>query len=99
MIDKWSNRRLLFEGDGDFSCEKLSKGGLKGAKKYAIIKRSRRNLRLGRALLAGEKEQLMKKICYVTTVSLTVKAFILETAKYLAANTDWEITIICDGDE
>jgi len=41
----------------------------------------------------------MKKICYVTTVSLTVKAFILETAKYLAANTDWEITIICDGDE
>ncbi|MBQ8428310.1 MAG: glycosyltransferase [Clostridia bacterium] len=42
---------------------------------------------------------MKKKICYVTTVSMTLKAFVLSTAKYLAEHTDWEITMICDGDE
>lgn len=41
----------------------------------------------------------MKKICFVTTVSITLKAFILETAKYIHNNTDWDITFLCDYDE
>ncbi|MBQ9117917.1 MAG: glycosyltransferase family 4 protein [Clostridia bacterium] len=42
---------------------------------------------------------MKKKICYITTVSLTLKAFVLSVAEYLASHTDWEITMICDGDE
>lgn len=41
----------------------------------------------------------MKKICYVTTISLTLKSFVVQTAEYLKNNTDWEITMICDDDE
>lgn len=40
----------------------------------------------------------MKKICYVTTVPLTIRAFILESAKYIHENTDWDITFVCDED-
>lgn len=41
----------------------------------------------------------MKKICFITTVSITIKTFILETAKYLHENDQYEITFICDYDE
>lgn len=41
----------------------------------------------------------MKKICFITTVSLTLKTFVLETAKYIHNNTDWDITFICNDDE
>ena len=41
----------------------------------------------------------MKKICFVTTVSITLRAFVLETAKYIHENTDWDITFICNYDE
>ena len=41
----------------------------------------------------------MKKICFITTVSGTLDAFVLETAKYIHHNTDWDITFICDQDE
>lgn len=41
----------------------------------------------------------MKKICFVTTVSITLKAFVLETAKYIHENTDWDIAFICNYDE
>lgn len=40
----------------------------------------------------------MKKICYVTTVSLTVKAFFLPVFRYLREHTDWEICVICSDD-
>ena len=40
----------------------------------------------------------MKKICYVTTVPLTIRAFILESAKYIHEHTDWDITFVCDED-
>ena len=40
----------------------------------------------------------MKKICFVTTVSVTLKAFVLETAKYIHEHTDWDITFICNYD-
>lgn len=41
----------------------------------------------------------MKKICYVTTISLTLKSFVVNTAEYLKNNTDWEIVMICNDDD
>ena len=41
----------------------------------------------------------MKKICFVTTISSTLKAFVLKTAEYIHENTDWNISFICDYDE
>ena len=41
----------------------------------------------------------MKKICFITTVSLTMKAFVLETAKYLHQKGGYDITLICNNDE
>lgn len=41
----------------------------------------------------------MKKICYVTTISLTLKSFIVSSAEYLKENTDWQITMVCDDDD
>lgn len=40
----------------------------------------------------------MKKICFVTTVSLTIRAFVLPVIRYFRENTDWEITVICHED-
>lgn len=41
----------------------------------------------------------MKKICYCTTIPLTINAFILKSAEYIHENTDWDISIICSYDE
>ncbi|MGI6778253.1 MAG: glycosyltransferase family 4 protein [Acetivibrionales bacterium] len=41
----------------------------------------------------------MKKICYVTTISDTLKAFVLDSAKYLHENGNYDITFICDYDQ
>lgn len=41
----------------------------------------------------------MKKICFVTTTSATLKSFVLNFAKYLHTHTDWEISFICDTDK
>lgn len=41
----------------------------------------------------------MKKICFITTISSTIQAFILKTAKYLHENTDWDISFICSTDD
>lgn len=41
----------------------------------------------------------MKKICFITTVPITIKAFILKTANYIHENTDWDISVICSNDE
>lgn len=41
----------------------------------------------------------MKKICYCTTIPLTMEAFILKSAAYIHNNTDWDISIICSYDE
>lgn len=40
----------------------------------------------------------MKKICFVTTISLTLKTFVLEAAKYLHGTGEYEITFICSDD-
>ena len=41
----------------------------------------------------------MKKICFVTTISGTIRSFILKTAIYLHENTDWDISFICNYDK
>lgn len=40
----------------------------------------------------------MKKICMITTVSLTMKSFVLETAKHLHNKCGYNITLICNND-
>jgi len=39
----------------------------------------------------------MKKICIITTISGTLEAFVLETAKLLHKEEGYEITLICDN--
>lgn len=41
----------------------------------------------------------MKKICICTTVSITMKAFVVETAKYLHTHCGYDITLICNKDD
>ena len=42
---------------------------------------------------------MRKKICFVTTVSATIKAFLLDFAQYLVENCDFDVTFICGRDE
>lgn len=41
----------------------------------------------------------MKKICIITTVSDTLKSFVLEFAQYMYSHGDYDITFICNRDE
>ena len=41
----------------------------------------------------------MKKICYCTTVPITIGSFILKSAEFIHENTDWDISFISDYDE
>lgn len=41
----------------------------------------------------------MKKICFVTTISLTLRMFVLKTAEYIHENSDWDISFICSNDD
>ena len=41
----------------------------------------------------------MYKICIVTTVSITLKAFVLDLAKLMADSGDFEVHFVCDNDE
>ena len=41
----------------------------------------------------------MTKICFVTTISMTLKAFVLDCAKYLHETGEFEVYFICDNDE
>lgn len=40
----------------------------------------------------------MKKICICTTVSITMKTFVLETAKYLHTTEGYDVTLVCNDD-
>lgn len=40
----------------------------------------------------------MKKICFISTIPLTLKTFVLKTAIYLHEHTDWDISFICSED-
>jgi len=41
----------------------------------------------------------MKKICMITTVSVTLKSFVVDTAIHLHDNCGYDVTLICDKDE
>lgn len=41
----------------------------------------------------------MKKICICTTVSITMKTFVIPMAKYLYEKCGYDITLICNNDE
>lgn len=41
----------------------------------------------------------MKKVCFITTISTTIKSFIFDFAKYMHENGDYDITFICNKDE
>ena len=42
---------------------------------------------------------MRKKICFVTTVSITVKSFLIDFAHYLTQKRDYDVTFICNTDE
>lgn len=42
---------------------------------------------------------MRKKICFVTTVSITVKSFLIDFADYLTQNREYDVTFICDNDD
>lgn len=44
-------------------------------------------------------KERMKKICFVTTISGTLRSFVVGTAEYLHQNAGYDITFICDDDE
>ena len=39
------------------------------------------------------------KICFITTIFPTLKAFVLNTAEYIHTHTDWDISFICSPDD
>lgn len=41
----------------------------------------------------------LKKICFISTIPITLNAFVLKAAEYIHENTDWDISFICDYDE
>lgn len=41
----------------------------------------------------------MVKICFLTTISATLKAFVMDFAKYLHETGEFEVYFICDNDE
>lgn len=50
-------------------------------------------------MLAHQQRKSMIKICFVTTVSITFKSFLLDFAKYLTENDDYDVTFICNDDD
>lgn len=39
---------------------------------------------------------MSRKVCYITTLPITLKAFVVKSAIYNKKNRDWDITFICD---
>lgn len=42
---------------------------------------------------------MRKKICFVTTISLTIKSFLVDLGRYLSENENYDVTFICNTDE
>ena len=42
---------------------------------------------------------MRKKICFVTTISASIKSFLLPLAKHMAENDNYDVTFVCDYDE
>ena len=41
----------------------------------------------------------MKRICFVTTVSITIKSFLIDFARHLTTSEDYDVTFICSTDD
>lgn len=41
----------------------------------------------------------MKRICFITTISKTIQSFLLNLAKYLIEDGNYDVTFICDKDD
>ena len=41
----------------------------------------------------------MIKICFVTTLSITIKSFLIDFANYLVESGNFDVTFICNDDE
>ena len=41
----------------------------------------------------------MKKICFVTTIPLTIKSFLLGLTKHLIEKENYDVTFMCNDDE
>ena len=41
----------------------------------------------------------MKRICFVTTLSGTIKSFLLDLARHLVSEEGYDVTFICSDDE
>lgn len=52
-----------------------------------------------RSFIRKECKIMGAKICYITTVPLTLESFVLPIVKNLLTTTDWEISMICDESE
>lgn len=50
-------------------------------------------------MLEHQQRKSMIKICFVTTVSITIRSFLLDFAKYLTENDDYDVTFICNDDD
>lgn len=40
----------------------------------------------------------MKKICFITTISMTIRSFLMDFAEYLINQYGYEVTFVCDTD-
>ena len=49
--------------------------------------------------MADKSNKAVKKIAIATTVSLTMKSFVVETAKYLHEKCGYDVTLICNNDD
>lgn len=45
------------------------------------------------------REKSNKRICFITTISVTLSSFILPFAEYLHEHTSYDLTFICDNDD
>ena len=41
----------------------------------------------------------MKKICFITTISGTLRSFVVGTAEFLHRKAGYDVTFICDNDD
>lgn len=82
--------------DNDQLCKSLGKAGRQYvAERFEQQAFYMRTLRDRKNLLHQADR---KKICFVTTVSITLKSFVVELAKYIHDHTDYDITFICNDD-
>ena len=42
---------------------------------------------------------MRKRICFVTTISASIKSFLLPLARYMVENDNYDVTFVCDEDE